>query len=239
MDGKVGKGGERRFARGGAPREKDHAAPKPVRRRRKLFAAVGAEVTAPLARAAEGKGFADAEVLLRWSEIMGAALAPLCRPVRLTHGRGRDLTRTLIVEADGSAALEVEHRATQIIERVNACFGYRHVTRLRVTQVGQVAAGIAGLSEPAAPFAGYAATGSARRRGEPHVAHHRSEEAEAAARRRADGIVNDALKDALSDLGAYILEEKRSGEPSASPEQGPRRPEDRVSAPETRTRRDR
>ncbi|MEM6676669.1 MAG: hypothetical protein AAF675_02230, partial [Pseudomonadota bacterium] len=64
--------------------------PVPTPRRRGGFVAAGHGIAARLGRAAERQGFAEPEVLLRGEEILGPALAGLCRPVRMSHGRGRD-----------------------------------------------------------------------------------------------------------------------------------------------------
>ncbi|MEM9763643.1 MAG: DciA family protein [Pseudomonadota bacterium] len=214
--------GGRRGAKPQAGRATTPAPAAPTRPRKKPgFAPAGTGVGGLVGRAAERQGFADAEVLLRWSEIVGPALAPLCRPVRMSHGRGQDLTRTLVVAAEGAAALEVEHRGPQIIERVNACFGYRHVTRLRVTQAGArggsvmgLGASLPGFAEPGAAFEG-AAPRTDRTRGEPYAPRPRTAEAAQEAVTITDGIVNDALREALSDLGGYILTEPRRELPDA------------------------
>lgn len=230
MDEGKGDRPSRKRVRGGRPQLARDAAqpPQPLRRRKKPgFAPAGNGVTGLVGRAAERQGFADAEVLLRWSEIVGPALAPLCRPLRMSHGRGRDLTRTLVVAVEGAAALEVEHRAPQIIERVNACFGYRHVTRLRVTQAGArggsvmgLGASLPGFSEPETPFEG-APSERVRERGEPYAPLPRSEAAGQEAVTITDGIVNAALKEALSELGAYILTAPRPERPDAKRDSGP------------------
>jgi hypothetical protein len=41
---------------------------------------------------------------------------------------------TLILRVDGPRAIEVQHRADQIIERVNTYFGYRAIGALRILQ---------------------------------------------------------------------------------------------------------
>ncbi len=81
-------------------------------------------------------GFAQADVLLRWAEIAGEALAPTCRPVKVRYGSNRQLGATLVVSADGARAPEVEHRKTHIIERVNQFYGYRAISRVQIVQTG-------------------------------------------------------------------------------------------------------
>lgn len=131
-------------------------------------------------------GFAQPDVLVRWPEIVGDALAPTCRPVKVRYGSNRSLGATLVVQAEGARAPEVEHLAPRIIERVNQFYGYRAVSRVRVVQTGA-----AGLAEPVATFSGpkHAPT---------------AEEAERAAALAA-GVEDGGLRDALTRLGANVL----------------------------------
>ena len=41
---------------------------------------------------------------------------------------------TLVLRVDGARALDVQYRARQIIERINAYFGYAAVAELRIVQ---------------------------------------------------------------------------------------------------------
>lgn len=141
-------------------------------------------------RAAGGRrGFAETEVLLRWPEIVGAALAPLCRPVKVSYGRSRTLGATLVVEAEGARAPELEMQAPRIVERVNAFYGYRAISKLRITQ----ATGIRAFAEAQAAFEGPAPAA----------------EPDATSLERAAGLVQDvenpALRDALARFGAYVI----------------------------------
>lgn len=79
----------------------------------------------------QAQGFAAAEVLIRWPEIVGVDVASVCQPERLSGGRAGG---TLIIRAAGAAALELQHRAPQVIDRVNHYFGYPAVQRLKLIQ---------------------------------------------------------------------------------------------------------
>lgn len=94
-------------------------------------------------------GFAELDVLLHWPAIVGEALAPICRPVRVRYGSARKLGATMVVEANGARAPEVEHLGPRIIERVNQFYGYRAVSRLQIMQ-----SGAAGFAEAQAAFSG-------------------------------------------------------------------------------------
>lgn len=79
------------------------------------------------------RGFAEPRILTDWDDILGPALAPVCRPVKVTYS-GRGFGATLIVLAAGARAPEVQMLAPRIIERVNGHYGYRAVSRIKVTQ---------------------------------------------------------------------------------------------------------
>ncbi len=95
-----------------------------------------AEAAAPmLSGPAAKRGFAERRLLSEWPAIAGPVLAPLCRPVKMRFRRGEGaFGATLVVEAEGPRALEVQHLADVIVERANAVYGYRAVARLHVVQ---------------------------------------------------------------------------------------------------------
>lgn len=119
--------------------------------------AIGAFVDKALDRAARGRGFATTALLTDWRAIAGADLARYTMPDRIVWPRRRDDWRgdggdtamrghksggaTLVLRIEGPRAIEVQHRAGQILERINAYFGYRAVTELRFLQapIGRVA----------------------------------------------------------------------------------------------------
>lgn len=173
---------------GSGPRKTAETTPR--RRRGGAFRQAGAELRKGLADAAGRRGFAEPEILLRWTEIVGAALAPHCRPVKVVYGRSPALGATLVIEATGARATEIEHLGPRMIERINGYYGYRAISRLRVTQAAGCATGFA---EDGAAFAGKPEDG------EPP--------AEAAARAAAltKDIRDPALRAVLTRLGGHIL----------------------------------
>ncbi len=144
-----------------------------------------------LGNAAAAHGFAEPEVLIRWSEIVGEGLAGLCTPVKVTYPRDHGLAATLVVRAEGARAPEVAHLEPRIIERVNQFYGYRAIGRLKLTQTS----GNPGFAEPLAAFTGAPQT----------TAPEPGPEARAAASRLTDGIENPDLRDALTRMGAHVL----------------------------------
>ena len=131
----------------------------PERRARPLTAfsggpkAVGSFVPKLAQKAFEKFGFATAAVLTDWTSIVGPEIAACTAPERLRwprpaeetadapapKGRGRAAApaktgATLLLRVEPARALDVQYRTTQIIERINAYFGYLAVTDIRLTQ---------------------------------------------------------------------------------------------------------
>ena len=81
-------------------------------------------------RAIRKRGFAEPRIVAEWERIVGADLGRLCRPVRLAERSG-----ALVIKAgDGATAMRLQHMTIQIVERVNAYFGFRAVGRIQILQ---------------------------------------------------------------------------------------------------------
>lgn len=107
--------------------------------------AVGAFVPGLTRKAFENFGFSTASLIMDWPRIAGADVAQWTAPERVVWPRGvdaPDLTEesgtrrgaTLVLRVDPARALDVDYRSRQIVERINAYFGYRAVTELRILQ---------------------------------------------------------------------------------------------------------
>lgn len=106
---------------------------KPPRPARRLSDLAGAALKDSFAQ----RGFASTELVLRWGEIAGADIARLCEPIRLQWPRGpNDAAEpaTLILRAEGPAALEIQHRSAVLIERLNRFFGWSAIGRIAFRQ---------------------------------------------------------------------------------------------------------
>ncbi|MGF1552452.1 MAG: DUF721 domain-containing protein [Paracoccaceae bacterium] len=153
------------------------------------FAPAGRGIRTALVESAARFGFAEPQLLTHWPEVVGPRLANRCRPVRVRYGRGQDLSRTLVVAADGAAALEIEYEAPAILARVNERYGYGAITRIAIDQSQQRGPT---LTPPGA-------------RGEPVAEVEPAAGTRRAAEARLGAVGDDALRDALGALGAYIL----------------------------------
>lgn len=124
------------------------AAPISAARRPPYIAAklAGSFVSGLTRKAFEKHGFSAASLLTDWSRIVGTTVAAYTHPERLKWPRGVETYAeteagaegrpgaTLVLRVDPARALDVEYRGRQILERINAYFGYRAVEELRLIQ---------------------------------------------------------------------------------------------------------
>lgn len=83
--------------------------------------------------AGEKRGFAVTRLLTHWAEIVGEDIAGAARPVKVHYGRqGFGATLTLLTTGANAPLLEMRKEA--IREKVNACYGYAAISRIRLTQ---------------------------------------------------------------------------------------------------------
>lgn len=139
------------------------------------------------------KGFAASDVVVGWPEIVGPRLAAHCEPLRMRWPRrpagvvedGPSEPATLEIRVEGAFALEVQHIAPVIIERVNTRYGWRCVGRVVLKQ-GPVGRDRVAPSPPPPP----------------------DERSLAQARDVVGEVEDEALREALVRLGAGILSRK-------------------------------
>jgi hypothetical protein len=114
-----------------------------TRRRSVPQKSVGELLPALMRPAFEKFGFSTAAILTDWPAIAGAEIASYTAPERLKWprnkpeddaGERRQTGATLVLRVGGARALEVEYMRGQLIERINACFGYRAVSDIRIIQ---------------------------------------------------------------------------------------------------------
>jgi hypothetical protein len=111
------------------------------------FRAVGGLAQRLASGLAKGRGASIARLRAEWSAVVGPDLARITRPEALTASRGRS-GKLLRLRVPGAAALEVQHMAGQVVERVNAYFGHKMIDDIRLVQ-GAIAAPKAAPPRPA------------------------------------------------------------------------------------------
>lgn len=107
---------------------------------------VGSFVPGLTRKAFEKYGFSAATLITDWATIVGGEMAAFTAPERLKwprnverSGEGEEAEKgrpgaTLVLRVDGARALDVQYGSRQIIERINAYFGYAAVAELRIVQ---------------------------------------------------------------------------------------------------------
>jgi hypothetical protein len=150
---------------------------------RPLADLVGPALTAAFKR----HGFASTEIVTRWEDIVGIEIAAHSEPIKITWPRKGELNdaeepepATLVLRCQGPAAIEIQHLAGVIVERVNRFLGWRAIDRVALRQ-----APLARRARPRPPPAIDAA------------------EARRIAERMTD-IADDDLRAALGRLGAAV-----------------------------------
>ena len=139
------------------------------------------------------KGFAASDVVVGWPEIVGPRLADHCEPLRMRWARrpagvveqAPSEPATLEVRVEGAFALEVQHMAPVIIERVNTRYGWRCVGRIVLKQGPVGRDKVARFTSPPP-----------------------DEKTVAAARDVVGEVEDEALREALVRLGAGIMARK-------------------------------
>jgi hypothetical protein len=81
----------------------------------------------------------DLSLSLVWQEIAGEKLAGRTQPHKIVwpHRHGQDepfRPGTLVVGCEGSLALDLQYRTTELLERINRFFGFHAVERIKIEQ---------------------------------------------------------------------------------------------------------
>ncbi len=135
----------------------------------------------------ESRGFAVSRLLTRWEEVAGPEIAAIARPVEVSFARG-GMGATLTVLTTGAQAPMLELQKERLREKVNACYGYQAIRRIRLTQT--------------APTGFIPADELTARQPQESEADSR---AIAAARAGTEGIGDVGLREALERLGTNVL----------------------------------
>ncbi len=80
------------------------------------------------------KGQGYGKLVTDWPAIVGAEMAGFTQPMKLAFPRGERADATLTIDVVPARAIEIQHALPQLIERVNAVFGYRAVARVKMVQ---------------------------------------------------------------------------------------------------------
>ena len=136
------------------------------------------------------QGFGESDTILNWDEIAGERLAAVTEPLKMqwpSRGPKRSPDEaaepaTLILRVEGAFAIEVQHLAAILCERINGRLGWRCIGKISMRQ-GPIERRAKGPRRTPPPPA----------------------EAVAAASKLSQGIADEGLREALTRLGARVL----------------------------------
>jgi hypothetical protein len=88
------------------------------------------------------QGFATSDVIMAWPDIVGERLAAFTQPLKIEWKKKpayadsgtRPEPATLVVRVESAFALELQHLAPTIIDRVNTYYGWRCIGKLVLKQ---------------------------------------------------------------------------------------------------------
>lgn len=85
------------------------------------------------------QGFGESQIILHWDEIVGERLAAATEPLALkwrprSQGSRQFSPATLMIRVESGFALELQHLAPVVIERVNAYLGFACIERIALRQ---------------------------------------------------------------------------------------------------------
>lgn len=139
----------------------------------------------------EKRGFVRSKVLLEWSEIVGETLARVSAPLKMDWPKIRpdqfddqaSKGATLMVQVASAFALDVQYQIPVLIERINAHFGWRCVSKIVLKQ-GVIPS-------------------KSHQRPQPNL----FPEAILEAQKYTQGFDSEPLQNALAKLGSFVLSE--------------------------------
>ncbi|MEM1236001.1 MAG: DciA family protein [Pseudomonadota bacterium] len=142
--------------------------------------------------AGEARGFAVTRLLTHWAEIVGKDTASRARPVNVSYSKG-GFGATLTVLTTAAQAPMLQMQLPEIREKVNACYGYNAIARIRITQTAPT-----GFAEGQVAFTDAEPKPPTR---DPVI--------QARAADVAGGVENETLREALTALGENVLRSSR------------------------------
>lgn len=114
--------------------------------RKGKFTQTGSYLKSAIRKVSETRGFAQSRLLTNWAEIAGPEMAQKTTPVKVSFAKsGFGATLTLLCK--GADAPMLEMSLPRLVERVNATYGYKAISSIRLTQTAEI-----GFAEDQAPF---------------------------------------------------------------------------------------
>ena len=163
-------------------------------RRKRGFERTSGLLQKQIRKAGEKRGFAVSRLLTHWAEIVGEDTAKIAKPIKVSYGQG-GFGATMTVLTTGAQAPMLQADLPRIQDRVNACYGYNAISRIRITQTAPT-----GFAEGQAQFI------DAPKPARPAA----SPEQKAAAKAAVAPIGDEGLRAALEALGQSIISKSKT-----------------------------
>jgi len=165
--------------------------PRPVIRRNPSYPKLGSAFVTQFLRKIPGFDPHLCQLISHWGEIAGHPAATYSIPEKIIY-RGHDKSSGhLQLRVSGSAALDLQHRAPQLCQKINQFFGFRLIEGLQFIQ-SPIAA------KPSAPQTTIFTTRAKANDNDPIMAAKISQ------------VENEELRQSLAALAGHILAEKSS-----------------------------
>ncbi|MCX5520016.1 MULTISPECIES: DUF721 domain-containing protein [Kaistia] len=112
----------------------DNTNPKVNRGPRSIGALIGSVIAPVCAK----RGFATADLISSWADIVGPRYATTTMPEKITWPR-RDQAKapagaTLVIRVDSGMAIYLQHETGVILDRINGFLGFGAVSQLKIVQ---------------------------------------------------------------------------------------------------------
>lgn len=109
--------------------------------KRRDAAAVGSFVGGVIEPLCAKRGFATADLIAAWADVVGPRYARSTQPDKLiwpraagAEGANRPRGATLVIRVDAGMAIYLQHETAVLIERINGFLGFGAVTTLKIVQ---------------------------------------------------------------------------------------------------------
>ena len=102
---------------------------------RKRLRTIGADIEKIVKPILNRRGFGATTIVNSWVDVVGLVLAKHIFPEKISYPSGSRLGGTLHLRINSSAvALELQHLAPQLKDKINTYFGYRAIDHLKMVQ---------------------------------------------------------------------------------------------------------
>ena len=102
--------------------------------RRARMRPIAAELPGLVGKPMGRRGFGEGGLIADWPAIVGEEVARHAKPLKLSFPKGERRDGSLVLRVRSAFAVELQHMAPQLLERINGYLGYGAVARLKFEQ---------------------------------------------------------------------------------------------------------